>query len=86
MLTSIVDGDSRAVHIGMPVEVAFGWLPIKSASLRQGRPVSRQSNRTIGIHRNRAIDRKCWTAEGHSVVVTSDVCRKCWLADLMHSG
>ena len=35
MLTSIVDGDSRAVHIGMPVEVAFGWLPIKSASLLQ---------------------------------------------------
>ena len=68
MLTSILDGDSRAVHIGMPVEVAFGWLPIKSASLRQGRPVSRQSKRTIEIYCNHGLGRKCW------------------LADLMHSG
>ena len=66
--TSIVDGDSRAVHIGMPVEVAFGWLPLKSAFLLQGRPVNRQSNRTIEIYRNHSLGRKCW------------------LADLMHSG
>ena len=63
MLTSIVDGDSRAIHIGMPVEVAFRWLPIKSASLLQGRPVSRQSKRTIEIYRSDGLGRKCWLAD-----------------------